>query len=72
MLAEQHKRLRATAAIEREEAIAASLSVARERFFFKLQEEINRTKKECEKIAKEVAERKEEIHRMEVERLNER
>jgi len=72
VLKEQHKRLRASAALEREKAIAAALSVAREQFAKKLELEIEATRERCKQISDEVMEKTEKLHQIEIQRLNER
>ena len=72
VLKEQHKRLRASAALEREKAIASALSVAREKFAKRLEQEIVATREKCKQISDEIVEKKEKLHRIEIQRLNER
>ena len=71
-LKEQHKRLRASAALEREKAIALALSVAREQFALKLAQEIETTREECKKISDEKIQETKKLHNIEIQRLNER
>ena len=72
VLAEQHKNLRASAAIEREKAVAASLRVARQHFSSKLVKVVESTKVECQKTTQEILENKNNLHQAVVEKLNER
>ena len=72
VLKEQHKRLRASAALEREKAIASALSVAREKFAQKLEKEIEATREDCEQISQKMMKEAEKLHQIEIQRLNER
>ncbi|XP_078676681.1 uncharacterized protein LOC144913690 [Branchiostoma floridae x Branchiostoma belcheri] len=47
-LEEQRKKLRAEAALEREQAVAKALTIARHKHAIKLDEAVERTKRECE------------------------
>ena len=69
---EQHKKMRAIAALEREKAIASALRVARERFARKLEHKIEKTREDCRVISEEIEEKNKRLHQIEIQRLNER
>ncbi|XP_076805808.1 uncharacterized protein LOC143449477 [Clavelina lepadiformis] len=71
-LKEQHKKLRADATLERENSIARALRVAKEHSRIQLEESVELAKKECAKIASENVFRMEQLHKVEIQRLNER
>lgn len=71
-LTEQHKRLRTQAAVEREEAVAAALRVAKEKSAANAACQVEATRKECHEIAVENQAKQQKLHLAEIKRLNER
>nr|XP_039250545.1 centrosomal protein of 112 kDa-like [Styela clava] len=72
VLTEQRRSLRAEAALQREKAIADALRIAREKFKNKLNDEVEKTKRFCEKIMQDEIRKIQDLHQVEVIKLRER
>lgn len=71
-LVEQHKRLRTSSAIEREEAIAQALRVAKGQASTKTKAQVADAQYECQNIAEKMLEQQRQLHKAEIRHLNER
>ncbi|KAK3094875.1 hypothetical protein FSP39_007391 [Pinctada imbricata] len=64
------KKLRQDFILEKEKAVAEALKIQKQKFLIREKESIERTRRECEEIARKEAEMVAALHRAEVERLN--
>nr|CAB3250200.1 golgin subfamily A member 6-like protein 2 [Phallusia mammillata] len=71
-LTEQHKKLRSIAVIEREDAVAQALRVAKKQSTTKVEKEVTDTQSYCKKITDEMLEKQKRLHQVEIRHLNER
>lgn len=66
------RKLRAEFAIEKEQAVNEALRIAKEKYLIREKNSIEKTRRECEEIARREAERVHKLHQEDIRRCNER